>query len=139
MARPVLAVWAEAGLALAADLLGGVRLAVPGLATRAIAALPDGLGRPRIWVDAGLFDGKLAWAVVEAGADFAIAARRNEAIWRSLLTTPETAWKPAQGMKDAGVAAIDYVPAGGPPGRRAVARRVRVPAEETRCSTSGEW
>ncbi|MEX0757640.1 MAG: IS1380 family transposase [Acidimicrobiia bacterium] len=131
--RPVPAVWAEAGVALAAELLSGDDdpcATATGLVGRAIAALPAGLGRPRIRADAGLFDGKLAWAAVDAGADFAIAAKRNSAVWRSLRTTPETAWKTAVGMRNAEVAAIDYVPAGWPPGTRAIARRVRIPAEE---------
>ncbi len=131
--RPVPAVWAEAGLALAAELLSGDDdpcATATELVGRAVGALPAGLARPRIRVDAGLFDGKLAWAAVDAGADFAIAAKRNRAVWRTLRTTPESGWEPAVGMRNAQVAEIDYVPAGWPPDTRAIARRVRIPADE---------
>lgn len=71
------AVWAEAGWALAATLTAGnadARPLAPGLLGRAVAALPKGLGRPRLRADAGHFDGDLAHAAVAADADFAIAA-----------------------------------------------------------------
>ena len=131
--RPVPAVWAEAGVAVAAELLSGDTdpcASAARLVGRAVAALPAGLARPRVRADSGLFDGKIAWAAIEAGADFAIAVKRNSAVWRSLRTTPESGWEPAVGMRNAEVAAIDYVPGGWPPGTRAIARRVRIPAEE---------
>src|SRR6266540_2548149 len=56
--RPVLVCWAEAGVALAAELLAGnqdARPIAPGLVRRALAALPPGLGRPRVRADSGLF------------------------------------------------------------------------------------
>ncbi len=130
--RPYLVTWAEAGVAVAAELLAGdddPRPVTPALVARAVAALPPGLGRPRIRADAGLFDGKIAWATLKAGADFAIAAKRNPAIWRAVRAPPEDAWAPAQGMAGAQVAEITYAPVGWPPGTRAIARRVRVSAE----------
>jgi hypothetical protein len=133
--RPVLATWAEAGVALAAELVAGNDDAcplAPGLVARALAALPKraGLGRPRVRADAGLFSGEVAHAAVAAGADFAIAAKRNSAVWRAIHTVPDDAWRPARGMAGAEVARVDYTPAGWPEGTWAVARRVRVRAED---------
>ena len=128
--------WAEAGVVLAADLLSGnddPRPVTPGLVARAVAALPPGLPRPCTRADAGLFDGKIAWAALHAGADFAIAAKRNQAIWRAIRATPESAWAPAKRMAGAQVAEVAYVPAGWPPGTRAIVRRVRVSAERVFC------
>lgn len=129
------AVWAEAGVVLAGALGSGVddpRPQAPGLIATAVAALPAGLGRPRVRVDSGLFDHKVADAAVEAGADFAIAAKRNKAVWRSAAAVAEQAWRPAAGMVGAEVAICDYVPAGWPAGTRTIVRRVRVEGPEVR-------
>ena len=133
--RPVLATWAEAGVALAAELLAGNQDACPiagGLVTRALAALPKraGLGRPRVRADSGLSARQAARAAVAAGADFAVAAKRNPAVWRAIHTVPGDAWTPALGMAGAEVARVDYTPAGWPEGTWAVARRARVRAED---------
>ncbi len=56
--RPHPAIWAEAGVVLAADLGSGTsdpRPQAPSLVTRAVAALPEGLLRPIIWCDSGFF------------------------------------------------------------------------------------
>jgi hypothetical protein len=69
------ATWAEAGVVLAADLGSGVddpRPKAPGLIARAVANLPQGLGRPRVRCDAGYFDAKVARAALANGADFAL-------------------------------------------------------------------
>jgi hypothetical protein len=129
------ATWAEAGVVLAAELGSGrddPRPQAPGLLRRALTALPEGLGRPRVRADAGLFDGALARAAVEEGADFAIAAKRNPAVWRAAMGIDEQAWRPAAGMAGAEVAVCDYAPAGWPEGTYSIVRRVRVPAEELR-------
>jgi hypothetical protein len=129
------AVWAEAGWALAGTLTAGnvdTRPLAGDLFERAVAALPDGLGRPRLRADSGHFSGPLAAAVVAAGADFAIAAKRNPAVWRSLEAIPRKAWRKARGMRGAQVATSGYVPAGWPPGTRTIVRRVRVAAGEVR-------
>jgi hypothetical protein len=99
--RPVLVTWAEAGVALAGELLAGNTDARPlagGLLTRALAALPAqaGLGRPRVRADAGLFTRHLAHAAVAAGADFAVAAPRNRAVWRAGPRAP-TRWSAGSG------------------------------------------
>ncbi len=131
--RPHSAVWAEAGLVLAAELGDGrsdPRPQAPGLIRRAIAALPDGLGAPIMRADSGFFDGKVASAAVAAGADFAIAAKRSPAVWRAARAVPETAWRPAAGMAGAEVAVCGYVPVGWPAGTRCVVRRVHLDAQE---------
>src|SRR6266536_3506613 len=106
--RPVLVCWAEAGVALAAELLAGnqdARPIAPGLVRRALAA-------------------------VAADADFAIAAKRNPAVWRAIHAVPDDAWTPARGMPGAEVAGVAYAPAGWPEGTYAVVRRVRVGAAD---------
>ena len=90
------ATWAEAGLVLAGDLGSGrddPRPRAPGLIARVIANLPEGLGRPRVRADAGYFDAKVAHGALDAGADFAIAAKRNTAAWRSVAAVAEEFWE----------------------------------------------
>ncbi len=128
-----LASWAGADLPLAMDLIAGnddVRPGAPGLLRRALAVLPAAVcGRPRVRADAGYFDGALARAAVDAGCDFAIAAKRNTSVWRAAAAIPETAWRDAHGMPGAQVAACDYAPAGWPPGTYTIVRRVKISAE----------
>ena len=129
------AVWAEAGWATAATLTAGnvdTRPLAGGLLRRALAALPEGLGRPRLRADAGHFSSELAYTALDAGADFAIAAKRTRPAWRSLEAIPDKAWRRARGMRGASVAVSAYLPAGWPPGTRTIVRRVRVPAEQVR-------
>jgi hypothetical protein len=131
--RPLLATWAEAGVALAAELLSGdtdPRPHAPGLLGRALAALPQGLGRPRLRADSGFFDQALARAALQAGCDFAICARRNPALWRAVRAVEATAWQPAAGMPGAEVATCAYRPEGWPPATRAVVRRVAIPTRQ---------
>lgn len=136
--RPHPAVWAEAGLVLAADLGDGrsdPRPQAPGLIRRAVAALPEGLEAPIVRADSGFFDAKVAHAAIEAGCGFAIAAKRSPATWAAARAVPEVAWRPAAGMAGAEVASCGYVPAAWPPGTRCVIRRVRIDAGEV--STDG--
>ena len=129
------AVWAEAGVVVAGELGCGVddpRPQAPGLIGRAVAALPEGLGRPRVRADSGFFDRKVAEAALANGADFAVAAKRNKAVWRSAAKVADDAWAPAVGMAGAEVASCDYVPAGWPAGTRTIVRRVRVEPDEMR-------
>ncbi len=138
--RPHLATWAEAGLTLAADLLAGnddVRPRAAGMLSRALGAIPDHVSAalaqagsvPRVRTDAGYFTGDLARAAVEQGCDFAVAAKRNTAMWRAYASIPEDAWVDAVGMPGAQVAAVDYAPAGWPEDTYTIVRRVRVEAE----------
>lgn len=129
--RPVPLVWAEAGLPLTAALLAGnedPRPHASALVAEAVAALPAGTGRPRLRADTGLFSGDVAWAAVNAGADFAIAAPRNPAVVKAIRSIPKTAWRAAKGMPGAQVAAVGYAPKGWPPGTRMIVRRMKVQA-----------
>jgi Transposase DDE domain group 1 len=131
--RPLLATWAEAGVAIAAQLLAGdqdPRPHAPGLLHRALAGLPPGLGRPRLRADSGFFDQHLARAALAAGCDFAICARRNPALWQAVRAVPADAWRAAVGMPAAEVATCAYRPQGWPPATRAVVRRVALDASK---------
>ena len=108
--RPHLATWAEAGITVAAELLAGnddVRPHAAGMLRRALAAIPEQVsGRPRVRADAGYFTAELAHAAVHAGADFAIAAKRNTAMWRAYAGIAENQWQPATGMPGAQVVRV---------------------------------
>jgi hypothetical protein len=67
---------------------------------------------------------------VTAGADFAIAAPRNSALWRAYAAVEEKAGADAWDMTGAQVAATGYAPAGWPPATYTTIRRVKVPAAE---------
>ena len=94
---------------------------------RAAARAAD---RLRTRADAGYFTADLAKAAVEQGCDFAIAAKRNTAMWRAYASIEPDAWTEAIGMPGAQVAAADYAPAGWPEGTYTIVRRVRVDAED---------
>lgn len=138
--RPHLATWAEAGLSTAADLLAGnddVRPRAADMLRRGLAGIPEPVrtqaaahDRLRTRADAGYFTADLAHAAVAEGCDFAIAAKRNTAMWRAYRSIPEDAWAEAIGMRGAQVAAVDYAPAGWPEDTYTIVRRVRVDAEE---------
>jgi hypothetical protein len=137
--RPHLATWAEAGLTTAADLLAGnddVRPRAGDLLGRGLAGIPEPVraaaaaaDRLRTRADAGYFTADLADAAVAAGCDFAIAAKRNTAMWRAYACIEPGVWVDAIGMPGAQVAAVDYAPAGWPDGTYTIVRRVRVEAE----------
>jgi len=137
--RPHLATWAEAGLTIAADLLAGnddVRPRAAGMLRRGLAGIPEQVrsaaavnDRLRVRADAGYFTADLAHAAVEEGCDFAIAAKRNTAMWRAYAGVDADAWADAQTMPGAQVAAVDYSPAGWPAETYTIVRRVRVDAE----------
>ena len=109
--RPHLASWAEASLPLAADLLAGnddPRQRAADMLHRALAALPAGVcAPPLVRADSGYFTAELARAAVEAGADFAIAAKRNSAFSRELAVVPEGAWRPTSAPRIPRAAADD--------------------------------
>ena len=135
--RPHPAVWAETGWCLAGDLGSGrddPRPQAPSLIARAVSALPGGLLRAIVRGDSGFFDAAVAWASLANGADFAIAAKRNSAVWRAERAIPKDAWVPAKDM-EAEVAECDYVPAGWPPGTRTICRRVKVNADDLSSDT----
>ena len=138
--RPHLASWAEAGLTVAADLMAGnadVRPVAAGLLGRALAAIPAPIresaqqaGTLRVRADAGYFTAELATEAVAAGADFAIAAKRNTAMWRAYAGIDQDHWVAAIDMPGAQVAACDYAPAGWPEGTYTLVRRVAVAADD---------
>jgi hypothetical protein len=138
--RPHLATWAEAAVTVAAELLAGnddVRPRAAGLLRQALAGIPEqartaaaAAGRLRVRADAGYFTGDLAHAAVAEGCDFAIAAKRNTAMWRAYAGIGEHEWVDAAGMPGAQVAAVDYAPAGWPEGTYTIVRRVRIDAED---------
>jgi hypothetical protein len=136
--RPHLVSWAQAGVALAADLLSGdedPRAGVVALVRRAMVGLPPEIGgrpvgRPRVRADAGSFSGEMARGVLAAGADFAVGVKRNPAVWRAAAAVPEAGWVAAVDMPSAEVAVCGYQPDGWPEGTVCVVRRVRVPAEQ---------
>lgn len=138
--RPHLATWAEAGLTVAADLLAGnddVRPRAADMLRRGLAGIPEPVrvraaehDRLRTRADAGYFTADLAKAAVAEGCDFAIAAKRNTAMWRAYASIEPDAWVDAIGMPGAQVAAVDYGPAGWPEHTYTIVRRVRVDAED---------
>ena len=137
--RPHLATWAEAGLTIAADLLAGnddVRPRAADMLRRGLAGIPAQVrataaarDRLRTRADAGYFTAELAHAAVAEGCDFAIAAKRNTAMWRAYSSIEPDAWVDAIGMAGAQVAATDYAPTGWPEDTYTIVRRVRVDAE----------
>lgn len=137
---PHLATWAEAGLTTAADLLAGnddVRPRAADMLTRGLAGIPDPIrdtaragDRLRTRADAGYFTADLAKAAVAEGCDFAIAAKRNSAMWRAYASIEAGVWADAIDMPGAQVAAVDYAPAGWPTDTYTIVRRVRVDAED---------
>lgn len=131
--RPCPVVWAEAGVVVAGKLLRGNQDPRPParrLVKKAIAALPDSLGRPRFRFDSGFFDGKLARVCLDEGADYAMAVPRNKGFWKAVKSVAPDAWVPAKDMNNAEVAETTYVPKGWPGTPRAVVRRVRVEAAD---------
>ncbi len=132
--RPHIASWAEAGVALAADLLAGDQDPRPGAADLicAAAATLKTAGvtcRPVVRGDVGYFAAEIAWAALDNGCDFSVGVTRNPAVWRALATISDKAWRPAKRMKGAQVAVMDYAPAGWPAGTRCVVRRVKIDAQ----------
>jgi len=131
--RPHVASWAEAGVVVAADLLAGnedpragaAELIRRGVDTMRAAGVTS---RPRVRGDVGYFACDIAWAAVNNGCDFSLGVMRNKAVWRSLSTIPDNAWRKAKRMRGAQVAVMDYAPKGWPPDSNTVVRRVKVKA-----------
>jgi Transposase DDE domain group 1 len=130
--RPHLGFWAEAGVPLAGELMGGAadpRVNCVAVLDRAIAALPAGVQQIRARWDAGYFAAALAQACVERGVQFAIGAKRNTAVLRAAAAAADARWVPAVGMDGTELAIIDYLPGQWPTGVACIARRTRIPAE----------
>ena len=132
--RPHIGHWAEAGVPLAADLLGGKedpRSSVVDLLDRAIAALPEGVEHLQCRWDAGYFAADLANGCIARDVRFAIGAKRTRPLIAAASRVPDEAWVPAIGMDDTEVAVVDYLPGTWPPhaGISCIARRTRIPVE----------
>lgn len=126
--RSLPATWANLGVTLAADLFAGnidPRSHAAALIGRAIEALPAGLRRPIVRLDSGFFAYDIIDSCLAAGADWAVAAPRNKAVWTAIRAANTGSWRPAKHMRGTEVAEIDYQPRGWPPGR-AICRRVRL-------------
>jgi hypothetical protein len=131
--RPHVATWAEAEVALAADLLAGnedPRRGAPALLRRALAALPAGVREVRLRADGGYFAVDLAVAAYREGVGFAIGAKRIAPLWRILAGVEETDWVEAINMPGAQVAVADYRPAWWPASTRLLIRRVALDSDQ---------
>ncbi len=127
--RPHVAIWAEAGVTLAADLLGGnddPRAHSAALLGRALAGLPVAVraGTVRMRADAGYFAGELVRAAVRENVEFAIGAKRIAPLWRCLSGIAQTDWVDAVDMTGVQVAVTDYRPHQWPETTRLLIRRV---------------
>ncbi len=130
--RPDIALWAELGVPIAADLLAGnddPRASVVELIERAHANLPAGIEQVALRMDTGYFAADAAIAAARLGMVFAIGVKRNAAVWRATTAVPDTAYVPVIGMDDTEVAVIPYAPQGWPTGQYCLARRTRIRAD----------
>jgi hypothetical protein len=131
--RAHIAVWAELGVPVAADLLAGdedPRSGVVELIERVGRLLPAGIGRVALRMDTGYFAADAALAAQRLGMVFAIGVKRNPAVWRAAMAAPAHAWIPVIGMPDTEVTVIGYAPAGWPAQIACLARRTRIPVEQ---------
>jgi len=133
--RPHIGFWAEVGVPLAAELMGGAddpRANCVEMLDRSIAALPDGVEQVRCRWDAGYFAGQLAHACIERGVQFAIGVKRTRPVIAAAQKVPDQQWIPTIGMDDTEIAVIEYLPGSWPQGEGVVciARRTRIPAEQ---------
>lgn len=126
--------WAEAGIPLAAELMGGTedpRANCIEILDRAIAGLPDGVQQVLARWDAGYFAGDLAAACLARGIGFAIGAKRTGKVMAAAGGLGRYTWTPAVGMEDTELAVIDYLPGTWPQDADIVciARRTRIPVQ----------
>ena len=131
--RADIALWAELGVPVAADLLAGdedPRSSVVELIQRAHANLPPGIGQVALRVDAGYFAADAAIAADDLQMVFAIGVKRNAAVWRAAAAVPDSGYVPVIGMDDTEVAVIPYAPKGWPARIVCLARRTRIPADQ---------
>ena len=126
--------WAEAGIPVAAELMGGTedpRSNAVDILDRSIAALPAGVEKVQCRWDAGYFAAELAAACVARGVDFAIGVKRTAKVMAAAAGLGRYTWVPAVGMEDTELAVIDYFPGPWPKDANIVciARRTRIPVE----------
>jgi len=131
--RVDIALWAELGVPIAADLLAGnedPRSSVVELIRRAHAGLPAGVEQVALRLDTGYFAADAAIAAHALAIRFAIGVKRNAAVWRAAATIPDSDYTPVIGMADTEVALVPYAPKGWPPGVGCLARRTRIPLDQ---------
>lgn len=126
--------WAEAGIPLAAELMGGTedpRSNAVDILDRSIAGLPSGVQKIRCRWDAGYFAGDLARACLERNVEFAIGAKRTGKVMAAAAGLGRYTWTPAIGMENTELAVIDYLPGVWPKDENitCIARRTRVAAQ----------
>lgn len=126
--------WAEAGVPLAAELMGGTedpRSNAVDILDRSMAALPAGVEKVQCRWDAGYFAAELAAACIERGIDFAIGVKRTAKVMAAIGGLGRYTWTPAMGMDDTELAVIDYLPGPWPKDANIVciARRTRIPVD----------
>ena len=124
--------WAEAGIPVAAELMGGTedpRSNAVEILDRSIAALPAGVEKVRCRWDAGYFAAELAAACVERGVEFAIGVKRTAKVMAAAQGLGRYTWVPAVGMEDTELAVINYLPGPWPKDANiaCIARRTRIP------------
>lgn len=114
--QPLLAVWAERGRVLAAELLSGSEStrAAPTLdvVRRALSLLPEGHGHVGARFDSGFYQVKLLELLRERKVSFSISVPRSKAMWRALEAIPDDTWEPAIDFPNAEVAETTYSPGG---------------------------
>ena len=133
--RSHIAHWAEAGVPLTAELMGGTedpRANAVAVLDQAIAALPDDVEHISCRWDAGYFAADLAKACITRGVSFAIGAKGTRPLMAAGQQAPDEAWVPAIGMEHTEVAVIGYLPGSWPKdaGISCIARRTRIPVEK---------
>ena len=133
--RPHIGHWAEAGVPLAAELMGGTedpRSNMVDLLDAAIAALPEGVDHIRCRCAAGYSAADLGKACIARGVSFAIGAKRVPPLMAAARRIPAHRWVPAIGIDDTEVAIVDYLPGSWPHDAQiaCIARRTRIPADQ---------
>lgn len=125
--------WAQAGVAVVADLLDGRsdgRTRAPGQIDRAVDAVraSGASGQILFQGDSGYFAGTVAEKIVARGGLFRLGVPRGKALWRAVALVHEDDWIDAAEYEGAQVALLDYAPADWPEGTKVIARRVRYDA-----------
>jgi hypothetical protein len=114
---PHVALWAQRGLALTSELVGGNREKLSDgecatIVTRAIRLLPAGHGPVTMRIDSAYYAVELLARLRRERARFTVSVPRNQAMWKALGQIPKDAWSEALDMPGAQVAETTYTPAG---------------------------
>ena len=133
---PHIGFWAEAGVPLAAELMGGTEDPAatpstcwigPSRPSRLVWGRTDAAGTP---VTSPQSSPPHVW---NAGMEFAIGAKRTSKVMAAARGPGRYTWVPAVGMEDTEAAIIEYLPGAGPWPQEAniacIARRTRIPSD----------